>query len=100
MALQTQVAIAEDEGFRRRLRQALIQEAIAIFAELDTTENHAARLALAKEILRGGADDHVSRLAYIIPTFAVVETAGAGVDDATLKTTLSGVINAYTQVVV
>jgi hypothetical protein len=99
MALNAQIDIAEDSAFRRRLRQALIQAAIGIFTEDGATPNHGPRLAFALEVLRGGADAHVQRLAYILPTLAAVETAGKTASDSVILDALTAVINPYTQVV-
>lgn len=81
-------SLAETTIFRQQCMVSLVQAAINIAAEVDTTENHANRVALAHAVLRE-PERHTNLMSYAIAQYAADET------DASVDAAVGGVWNAY-----
>ena len=94
MSLATQFAAANDPTFQNLIQAAIVQQAIAITAELVTVTNHSNRVRLATSILLLPTA-YVSDFAQAVASQAVDKTA----TDATILTTVSAVWNAIAGVI-
>jgi hypothetical protein len=81
-------SLAETTIFRQQCMVSLVQSAISISAEPDTTDNHANRIALAHAVLRE-PERHTNLMSYAIAYYATDET------DTALDTAVGSVWDAY-----
>jgi hypothetical protein len=94
MSLATQYAASQDATFLNLIQAAMVQQAIAVTAELTSVTNHTNRVHLATNILLNPTT-YVSDFAQAVASQAVDKTA----TDAIILTTVSAVWNALAGVV-
>lgn len=80
--------LAVQEDLRNRLQIALVDAAIAIYAEAPTTANHANRIALALQVVNS-PESYARRMVWAIVKLATTDS------DADLKAAILVVWNAF-----
>ena len=94
MSLATQYAASQDATFQTLIQAAIVQQAVAITAELTSVSNHANRVKLATNVLLS-PQTYISDFAQAVASQAVDKTA----TDAVILNTVSAVWNAIAGVV-
>jgi hypothetical protein len=94
MSLATQFTASQDVTFLQLIQAAMVQQAVAITAELTTVTNHPNRVKLATNVLLSPTT-YVSDFAQAVASQAVDKTA----TDTVILNTVSAVWNAIAGVV-
>lgn len=83
MSLLTDSQLLSSESFVNRVTVALIRAAYNIKNEVDTTTNHAERLAMAEQILSSWSSARSVGMTFcpLVLTNATVQSVGANVTD-------------------
>ena len=71
MALSDWVNVGDDLDFQKKCKLLFIKAAVAVASEDETTANHAARLAFAKQVLYGTISS--VQLAYAVLTNTTIQ---------------------------
>ena len=93
MAALDAMQVADERGFRQRVRFFLKKAAIAVMAEALSTAGHTERVVYAKAVLDGSAS--VEDASQAIVTNSTIEAAGLAATDADIEFTVNSMFSAF-----
>lgn len=94
MTLETQSDLAKNPAFIDRVRSSLVAACIAVTSEVDTTPNHANRIAYANAALLE-PERNASVVAFGVATNATIDAAGLAATDNDINFVVNSLFDAY-----